>query len=154
MGRLASALDARQLELPLVFEPQPVARPAPPSPAGDEPPVDYEPQADWSPEAEVVLHGVLLERSLKGLSCKNNAEGRRDVLRWIFKPDVTYFSVSGRRLARHQDDVPFSFRRCCRLAGYDADALRDTLRLLLERRVIQVSDVEVPGMKVPGIELS
>src|ERR1700674_1287294 len=152
MGRLASALDARQLELPLVFEPQPVARPAPPSPAGDEPPVDYEPQADWSPEAEVVLHGVLLERSLKGLSCKNNAEGRRDVLRWIFKPDVGDFPGRGRRVSQHQDDVPFSFRRCCRLAGYDADELRDALRALLKRHRIEVPGVEFQGIAAPGVK--
>lgn len=140
MGELASLLAAEPLELPLMFEPERVARPAPPAPAGEERPVDHEGAAHWSPEDEVVLHGVVLERALKALTYRNNADEKRDVLRWIFKPDVVHLTVRGRLLAQHQDDMPFSFRRCCKLAGYDADALRDALRGLLRRR-----GIEVPG---------
>jgi hypothetical protein len=134
MCQLASAPAAEQLELSLGSKPRHAAHPAQPAPKGDEP------RADWSTEEELALHGVVLERNLKVLSRRSNAEEKRDVLRWIFKPDVMHVTVRGRRLAQHQDDVPFSFRRCCRLAGYDADELRDALRALLERR-----GVEVPG---------
>jgi len=140
MGELASRLAAERLEFPLMFEPERVARPAPPAPALDERAVDHETVAHWAPEDEVVLHGVVLERALKALTYRNNADEKRDVLRWIFKPDVAHFTVRDRRLVQHQDEVPFSFRRCCKLAGYDADALRDALRALLERR-----GIEVPG---------
>ena len=134
MGELASALSAEQLELPLAFEPECALHPAQPSSPGTEA------GADWSPEAELALHGVVLERNLKVLSYRGNTEEKRDVLRWIFKPDVTHFTVHGRRLSQHQDDVPFSFQRCCRLAGYDPDELRDALRELLRSR-----GIELPG---------
>jgi len=141
MGQLASALSAEQLELPLAFEPQCALLSAQASSPG------AETRADWSAEAELALHGVVLERNLKVLSYRGNAEEKRDVLHWIFKPDVTHFTVDGRRLSQHQNDVPFSFQRCCRLAGYDADELRDALRALLRRR-----GMELPGARVPGIE--
>jgi hypothetical protein len=134
MSQLASAPVAEQLELPLASTAPHAACPVPPAPTGDES------LADWSPEEALALHGLVLERNLKVLSCRSKAEEKQDVLRWIFRPDVTYISVQGRRLTQHQDDVPFSFRRCCRLAGYDADELRDALRTLLERR-----GIEVPG---------
>ena len=134
MSQLASALVAEQLELPLASTPRRAAHPEQPALTGEQP------RADWSPEEELALHGVVLERNLKVLSCRGKADEKHDVLRWIFRPDVMHFTVQGRRLTQHQDDVPFSFRRCCRLAGYDADALRDALRALLERRGIDVPE--------------
>jgi hypothetical protein len=134
MDQLASALVAGQLELPLTSTPRRAAHSVQSALTGDEP------RTDWSLGEELALHGVVLERNLKVLSCRSNADEKRDVLRWIFRPDVTRFIVQGRRLTQHQDDVPFSFRRCCRLAGYDADELRDALRMLLKRR-----GIEVPG---------
>jgi len=152
MDPLASAPGAEQLELPLASEPQ--CLPAPALATGDKPTVDDEPPADWSLEQELVLHGVMLERNLKLLSSGNNVEEKRDVLRWIFRPDVTHFTVRERRLTQHQDDVAFSFRRCCRLAGYDADELRDALRVLLKRRGIEVPDHERPAPANTGVEPS
>jgi hypothetical protein len=147
MGQSACAPCAEQLALPLESEPERAAPPALPSLTGGGSSVNHEAPADWSSEEQVVLHGVLLERNLRTLSYRSRAEDRRDVLRWIFKPDVAHFTVRGRRFTQRQDDVPFSFRRCCRLSGYDADELRDSLRVLLKRRGIEVPAIEAPGVE-------
>ena len=140
MNSSTGTLEALQRNLSAMFGPGRWAPGASPGPQGDDPATDRQDPKDWSSEDEAVLHELVLERNLKALTYRSNTEEKRDVVRWIFKPDVTRLSVRGARLSEHQDNVPFSFRRCCRLAGYRPDALREALRALLKRRGIEVPD--------------
>lgn len=74
-------------------------------------------EEEWTQEEVVALHLHLLEQSLsQALNPRSSRSLRLEVLRWVD------------RTTPYQMKSPaFSFDKCCQLAAYDSDELRDHL---------------------------
>jgi hypothetical protein len=82
---------------------------------------------EWSDEGALQAHYVLLERSLEYLAAKGNRKEKRDVLDWIFHPEVAEEVI---RMIDGKNErllVPFTFGACCRLQGLEPDEMRDQI---------------------------
>lgn len=98
--------------------------------------LDNRPQADvpqipwngeWTDDEIVQLHCILLEESLGALRAKGNAKDKKDILNWIFFPEVPDFRPVKCGNVNRMVFTPFSLTACCKFTGFDADRLRDAL---------------------------
>ncbi|ENZ77821.1 MULTISPECIES: hypothetical protein [Ralstonia] len=104
---------------------------------------------EWSADAVKWLHALLLERSLELLSMRVSTEEKLDILDWILKPNFFGYRdqmlsetrvevIDGRktdvveqrrkRVRVYQDEIPFTFATCCRVAGLNPEELREQIR--------------------------
>ncbi len=109
---------------------------------GEEPEDLTLPKPAWSSDEVARLHGVLLEESLKALKRKGNAAEKRDVLKWIFAPPVTWVRMEQNGVWETRyirtDATPFSFAFCCRLENHNPDVYRDAILARLRGQGIDV----------------
>lgn len=92
----------------------------------------------WSDDSVAHLHEAILLYSLRALNARGNGEEKREILRWIYAPTPMFIRFtddegSERLQALPQVLVPFSYERCCRLAAYNPDELREQLTWPLAR---------------------
>lgn len=83
------------------------------------------PQGDssfgWSDDEVKQLHMFLLERSMEILAdARSGRESVEEILDWISANPT------------EPEQLGFSFRLCCAIAGYDEEALRDSLVIEVE----------------------
>lgn len=104
---------------------------------------------EWSADAVKWLHALLLERSIELLSMRISTEEKLDILDWILKPNFCGYrdqilsdrrdkDIDGRetdvveqrrvRVRVYQDEIPFTFATCCRVAGLNPEELREQIR--------------------------
>lgn len=104
---------------------------------------------EWSDEGVKWLHALLLERSIELLSMRGNLEEKQDILDWVLKPNFMGYRdqflsevkegivddekakiVEKRRMRvkLYQNEIPFTFVTCCRVAGLNPDELREQIR--------------------------
>ncbi|CAB3734275.1 hypothetical protein LMG22037_05868 [Paraburkholderia phenoliruptrix] len=104
---------------------------------------------EWSDEGVKWLHALLLERSIELLSMRGNLEEKQDILDWVLKPNFMGYRdqflsevkegiVDGEkakivekrrmRVKLYQNEIPFTFVTCCRVAGLNPDELREQIR--------------------------
>jgi len=69
----------------------------------------------WNDQQIIASHTELLHESLYVLTYDGVPEEKIDVLEWIFAEDIIIWH--GRRVA--VENVPFSFKACCRFSGLD-----------------------------------
>jgi len=98
-------------------------------PAEDDSTSDETEVIPWSEEAIKTLHEKTLMYSLGVLNSKGNAKEKREILEWIWSPDGHWNitrQLNGREIVGicRTDEYPFAFQTCCRLVGYDYEALR------------------------------
>jgi len=74
------------------------------------------------------LHRGLLVSALRVLA-GGDRQARSEVLHWIFAGD----EAPAEPAVLPQGELPFSFDRCCRLAGVDAARMRERLLVVLAR---------------------
>ena len=88
---------------------------------------------DWTLDDIFWLHEKLLKNSLKvfrkGIGNKNN----REILEWIFEPDLIADSSETGHKPIYTKDVPWTFVFCCRLEGADPEVIRDEIRSRIQR---------------------
>lgn len=77
---------------------------------------------NWTDEEVSRLHSVLLEQSIKALAAKGNANQKKEILDWIFAPDI--YGIDENKFV-YADQIPFSFQLCCKLEGIEPDVIRD-----------------------------
>lgn len=81
---------------------------------------------EWTLDGVLKLHSVLLEESLKALAGRGNGEQKREILEWIFEPDlVGTITRNGREVPVFTWQVPCSFAFCCKLEGMDPETIRN-----------------------------
>jgi hypothetical protein len=104
---------------------------------------------EWSDEGVKWLHALLLERSIELLSMRGDPEEKQDILDWVFRPNFVGYrdeflsetrdvEVDGEiaevvekrrmRVKLYQNEIPFTFVTCCRVAGLNPDELREQIR--------------------------
>lgn len=91
------------------------------------PNLDDAAQFDWSEDGVIDMHWFLLKRSLERLEARNNAKEKKDILGWIFYPDVPDEVV---RVVDGKEErilIPFTFGACCRLEGADPEIMREKI---------------------------
>jgi len=86
----------------------------------------------WSDEAIEQLHEAVLHYSLKLLQSRGNGVEKKEVLRWIFAPDLKVALLQDEHgqpveVLLPQFATPFSFEQCCRICGYRSEKLQDEL---------------------------
>lgn len=92
----------------------------------------------WSETAVAELHEGMLLYSLRLLNTRGNGKEKKDLLRWMFDPEAMAYrdlEVAKPLIVWKKikpEDVPFGFELCCRMAGYDADRLREGLGPVLK----------------------
>lgn len=72
----------------------------------------------WSDEDIKFLMEWMLIRSLEVLAASTRLDSEQEILDWINCSDI---------------DNPFSFNRCCAVAGYHSDDLRDSVNQMYKR---------------------
>ncbi|NMG28391.1 hypothetical protein [Aromatoleum evansii] len=81
---------------------------------------------EWTMEGILQLHSVLLEESLRALAARGNGEQKREILEWIFDPDLVGTVVrNGHEVPVYTWQVPWTFTFCCKLEGMDPANIRD-----------------------------
>lgn len=98
-------------------------------PAEDDGKLETTEALTWSEEAIDTLHEKTLMYSLGVLNSKGNVKEKIEILHWIWAEDgyrTIDRTVDGRKLVSicRADEYPFTFQTCCRLRGYDYEALR------------------------------
>ncbi|CAN7623803.1 hypothetical protein LJR189_004692 [Acidovorax delafieldii] len=94
---------------------------------------------DWSDQAIAELHEGLLLSSLASLAARGNATEKVDVLKWFFSPDIYAWNkkttctgeVGYQPIYSHQ--IPFTFQRCCAVAHFNHEVLREGLLFILRK---------------------
>ncbi len=74
----------------------------------------------WNDQQIIATHTELLYESLSVLTYDGVPEEKIDVLEWIFADDLIMWH--GRR--EKAENVPFSFKACCRLGGLDYSVIQ------------------------------
>jgi hypothetical protein len=74
----------------------------------------------WNDQQIISTHSELLYESLSVLTYDGVPEEKIDVLEWIFADDIVIWH--GRKVK--VENVPFSFKACCRFCGYDYSILQ------------------------------
>jgi len=87
---------------------------------------------EWTDAAADQLHEAVLHYSLKALQARGNGAEKKEILRWIFKPDVMFAKISTpsgavKEVALRQNETPFSFVRCCNICGLRHEKLMEDL---------------------------
>ena len=87
----------------------------------------------WTTEEIVELHYQLLKHSLLALTGCGNAKQKREILEWIFEPDLIDTIIrNGKEVKVFTKDTMWTFAFCCRLEGCnDPDYIREYVRRLL-----------------------
>ena len=94
---------------------------------------ETEPPLEWSSSGIEQLHSVLLHQSLAALAGRGNGLQKREILEWIFEPDLFGEVIrNGVSTPIFNWDVPWSFLFCCRLERmHNPEIIRDFIRGLL-----------------------
>ena len=82
---------------------------------------------EWSEEGIRQLHSVLLHESIKALAGRGNGNQKREILQWIFRPEVErWVDERGNVRLVRTGDMPWTFSFCCRLENMtNPDIIRD-----------------------------
>lgn len=91
---------------------------------------------DWSDEAVAQLHEGLLHHALALLRTRGNLEEKQEILHWIWAPSVfcwvsRYRAGVHQRIPIHRRKLPFTFERCCAVAGLRPEKVRSGLAAAL-----------------------
>ncbi len=93
---------------------------------------------EWSDKAITELHEAMVTYSLRLLNARGNGKEKKAILDWIFNPKRLAVArrVKGNTPSWeviNASEVPFSFGLCCRLAGYDAERIKEGLVPILKQ---------------------
>lgn len=91
-----------------------------------------------SDEGVVDTHWLLLRRSLERLDAKSSKKERREILEWIFHPDVPEQVVRTDSGREETILIPFTFGTCCRLEGADPEEMREKIRSMCRNNGIVI----------------
>ena len=88
---------------------------------------------NWTGDEIYELHYHLLKHSLQALTGSGNAKQKREILEWIFEPDLIDTIIrNGKEVKVFTKDTMWTFAFCCRLEGCnDPDYIREYVRRLL-----------------------
>ena len=94
---------------------------------------------EWTDQAIEELHEGLLLSSLASLAARGNATEKVEILKWFFLPDIYAWKrkitcngeVGHQPIYAHQ--IPFTFQRCCAVAHFSHEALREGLSIILRK---------------------
>lgn len=86
-----------------------------------------ETQEDLTDEQAYRFVCGFFEESLSTINANSSASDVRDVLEWVFEPEITHLINGVKVCAVATKQLRFSFRWCCSLFGYNADDLQQAI---------------------------
>jgi len=92
----------------------------------------------WNDHQIFVSHSELLYGSLEVLTYDGVIEEKVDVLEWVFAPDLVKWH--GRKVK--VETIPFSFKACCMLCGYDYEIIQQFIYSKLSPAYKQLLEVD------------
>lgn len=98
--------------------------------------LEEEAEVTWTDEEIEQLHEAVLHYSLKLLQARGNGAEKKEILQWIFAPDLKVAQLKDGdgdtvEILLPQFATPFSFEQCCRICGYSPDRLQEELEPIL-----------------------
>lgn len=93
---------------------------------------------NWVVDDVKDAHALLFRDSMKCLKLEGASEEKRDVLAWVFAPDMQPKLIRGKLHHVHVSDIPFSFYRCAREYGIvDVDLWREEMLRYMDPDLVQ-----------------
>ncbi len=77
----------------------------------------------WSEDEAIRLHSCLLEQSIKALAAGGNAGQKKEILDWLFAPDILGIDENNNFV--YAEQRPFTYQLCCKLEGMNPDVILD-----------------------------
>lgn len=90
----------------------------------------------WDDNLIISMHDDLIHKSLEVLTYDGVPEEKWDVISWIFAEDILVWHARKVKV----ETIPFSFKACCMLCGYDYTILQDYIYSKLTPQYKQLVD--------------